>query len=196
MTAHGYAVIRPRRCASVAADANYPVRFNWLFMRVLLAAVLLLVDCAGCATRTVPGPTSPPEHRAEKPAAATRVQSSAPDEIDSLNQRYAKVRAMRTLRGKATYYSESLAGSVMASGERYDPNRAQAAHRTLPFGTIVRVTRSDSNQSVVVRISDRGPFGGHGRIIDLSYAAADRLGITRAGVADVRVEVLEIPSKR
>ena len=84
----------------------------------------------------------------------------------------------------------------MASGERYDPNRAQAAHRTLPFGTIVRVTNVHSNESVVVRIVDRGPFGGKGRIIDLSYGAAKRIGLVRAGVADVRVDILQLPIPR
>jgi rare lipoprotein A len=84
----------------------------------------------------------------------------------------------------------------MASGEHYDPNRAQAAHRTLPFGTIVRVTNVSSNDSVVVRIVDRGPFGGKGRIIDLSYAAARKIGIVRAGVADVRVDILQLPVHR
>jgi len=80
----------------------------------------------------------------------------------------------------------------MASGEVYQPDGAQAAHRTLPFGTIVRVTMVESKRSVIVRITDRGPYG-KGRIIDVSYAAAERLGLIRAGVAAVRVDVLEMP---
>ena len=80
----------------------------------------------------------------------------------------------------------------MASGERYDPALAQAAHRTLPFGTIVRVTDRKSGKAVVVRITDRGPYG-KGRIIDLSHAAAERIGLLRQGVTDVRVDVLELP---
>ena len=80
----------------------------------------------------------------------------------------------------------------MASGELYQPTRAQAAHRTLPFGTTVRVTNIKSNESVVVKIADRGPYG-KGRIIDLSYSAAERIGLIRPGVAEVRVDVLEMP---
>jgi rare lipoprotein A len=96
--------------------------------------------------------------------------------------------------GKATWYSDSLAGNSTASGEPYDPHELTAAHRTLPLGTRVRVTRLDGNErSVEVRINDRGPFGGHGRIIDLSRAAAEALDMIAAGVVRVRVEVLELP---
>lgn len=98
-------------------------------------------------------------------------------------------------RGLASYYSNSLAGNRTASGERYRPNDMTAAHRTLPFGTVVRVTRvADDGQvgpSVIVRINDRGPFGRGKRIIDLSYAAARELGILRAGV--VMVEIVARP---
>jgi rare lipoprotein A len=94
------------------------------------------------------------------------------------------------LEGRATYYSDALAGNHTANGERYDPRAMTAAHRTLKFGTQVRVTRRDTGSSVVVRINDRGPFGDRRRIIDLSRAAAQELGMIRAGVVDVSVEVL------
>lgn len=99
----------------------------------------------------------------------------------------------RVLLGKASYYANSLAGNKTASGERYDPRALTAAHRSLPFGTMVRVTRVDTGGSVVVRVTDRGPFAGadEGRIIDLSRAAAEKLEMLRAGVVDVRVEVIE-----
>jgi len=113
-------------------------------------------------------------------------------EIQELEHRFATAKVLRTYSGKATYYSRSLEGHKMASGERYDPNRAQAAHRTLPFGTIVRVTNLKSDASVVVRITDRGPYV-KGRIIDLSHSAAARIGLIQVGVADVRLEVLETP---
>lgn len=95
--------------------------------------------------------------------------------------------------GRASYYSDTLAGNPTASGEPYDPAALTAAHRTLPFGTRVRVTRLDDERSVEVRINDRGPFGRRDRIIDLSRAAAERLGMIRAGVIRVRIEVLELP---
>jgi rare lipoprotein A len=78
----------------------------------------------------------------------------------------------------------------MASGERYDPSLPFAAHRTLPFGTVVRVTRVSNGKTVVVRITDRGPFGSSRLTIDLSRAAAERLDMIRAGVVEVRIEVL------
>jgi rare lipoprotein A len=97
----------------------------------------------------------------------------------------------RILEGRASYYSDALAGNRTANGERYNPRAMTAAHRTLKFGTQVRVTRRDTQRSVVVRINDRGPFGDRRRIIDLSRAAAQALGMIRAGVVDVEVEVLD-----
>lgn len=108
-----------------------------------------------------------------------------------LLQRYEGKPAVQVLKGKATYYANSLAGRKTASGEVYDPSVFSAAHRTLPFGTVVRVVRTDTNKYVYVRITDRGPFAGGGRVIDLSYVAAQRLGMIRAGVVPVRLEVLK-----
>ena len=94
------------------------------------------------------------------------------------------------LEGEATYYSDAFAGRPTTSGERYDPSRRTAASRDLPFGSIVRVKRQDNSAQVLVRINDRGPFGNHKRILDLSRAAAKDLGILKRGVAPVRAEVL------
>jgi rare lipoprotein A len=91
-------------------------------------------------------------------------------------------------KGLATYYADSLAGNKTASGERYDPGALTAAHRTLPFGTVVEVTRSDG-RSVRVRINDRGPFASKKRIIDLSRRAAEELGMIRDGVVSVTVTI-------
>ncbi|MNP62949.1 RlpA-like protein precursor [compost metagenome] len=92
--------------------------------------------------------------------------------------------------GKASYYGKRHAGKRTASGERYDPGALTAAHRSLPFGTRVRVTNLDNDRSVVVRINDRGPFV-RGRIIDISRRAADAIGMVRSGVAPVRVQSLD-----
>ena len=89
--------------------------------------------------------------------------------------------------GLATWYAT---GTMTASGERFDKRAMTAAHRTLPFGSMVRVTHRRSGRSVKVRINDRGPFGSKKRIIDVSQAAAERLGIIDEGVAPVTVEVL------
>ena len=92
--------------------------------------------------------------------------------------------------GAASYYADRFHGRQTASGERYDRNAYTAAHRRLPFGTKVQVTRLDTGSSVEVRINDRGPFV-KGRVIDLSYAAAKRLGMLRKGVVKVRVVSLD-----
>ena len=88
--------------------------------------------------------------------------------------------------GVASYYADRLHGRRTASGERYDRNAYTAAHRRLPFGTHVQVIKLDNGNSVDVRINDRGPFV-KGRVIDLSYAAAKKLGMLRKGVVKVRI---------
>jgi rare lipoprotein A len=92
-------------------------------------------------------------------------------------------------RGMATFYGDEQ-GTQTASGERFDKHKLTAAHRTLPLGTRVRVTNTKNGRSVEVRINDRGPFGGHGRIIDVSEAAARQLDMIAAGVVPVTLEVL------
>jgi rare lipoprotein A len=91
--------------------------------------------------------------------------------------------------GLASWYGKSFHGKVAASGERYDAEALTAAHRTLPFGTNVRIRRVEGGNSVVVRINDRGPYSGD-RLIDVSEAAARRLGMTDSGVVKVALEVL------
>ena len=93
--------------------------------------------------------------------------------------------------GQASYYGNEPGegGPLTANGERYNSSELTAAHRTLPFGTRVRVTSPNTGRSVVVRINDRGPFVG-GRIIDLSVGAARAIGLTNSGVGTVRMDVL------
>jgi rare lipoprotein A len=93
--------------------------------------------------------------------------------------------------GQASFYGNEPGegGPLTANGERYNPGGLTAAHRTLPFGTRVRVTSPNTGRSVVVRINDRGPFIG-GRIIDLSVGAARALGLTSSGVGTVRMDIL------
>jgi rare lipoprotein A len=95
--------------------------------------------------------------------------------------------------GIASWYGERLQGRRTASGEIFDRQALTAAHRTLAFGSIVRVTEIQSGESVDVRINDRGPMNG-ARIIDLSYAAARKLGIVRRGVARVKLSVIDLGS--
>ncbi len=92
-----------------------------------------------------------------------------------------------TQEGMASWYGNNHHGKTTANGEAFDMNAMTAAHRSLPFGTVVRVTNLSSKRAVKVRINDRGPYS-NGRIIDLSAQAARELGITDHGVARVRIE--------
>lgn len=92
--------------------------------------------------------------------------------------------------GMASYYGRQFDGHRTASGERFDMSELTAAHRTLPFGSKVRVTNSATGASVVVRINDRGPFS-RGRLIDVSRAAAERLGLIAPGSGRVTLTLLE-----
>lgn len=92
--------------------------------------------------------------------------------------------------GIASYYSEEFHGRKTSNGETFDMNKLTAAHKTLPFNSVVRVTNRDNGKSVVVRINDRGPFVDE-RIIDLSLAGARAIGIVGTGTAPVILEVLE-----
>lgn len=129
---------------------------------LVLSAVLLLGACGH----------SRPAHRQTHPAPPTD-----------------DARVLSSETGIASWYGEPYHGRRTASGEVYNMYDLTAAHRTLEFGTWVRVTRDDTGADVEVRINDRGPFI-HGRIIDLSYAAAQRIGLEIDGVAPVRVDIL------
>jgi rare lipoprotein A len=91
--------------------------------------------------------------------------------------------------GQASWYGPGFYGNRTANGEVFRPGTLTAAHRTLPFGTRVRVTNLWNGRSTVVRINDRGPFHGN-RVIDLAHGAAQQLGLISSGVADVKIEVL------
>ena len=99
------------------------------------------------------------------------------------------VNAQRMVDGQATYYGSRSHGRKTASGETFNKNEMVCAHRTLPFGTRVRVTNKKNGRSVVVRVIDRGPFG-KGKVIDLSPAAARQLDMIKAGVVPVHLEVV------
>lgn len=92
--------------------------------------------------------------------------------------------------GKASFYADKFEGKPTASGEKYRHNKLTAAHKTLPFGTKVKVTNLGNNLTVEVIINDRGPYV-DGRIIDLSKSAAEKLGFINQGLADVKIEVVD-----
>jgi rare lipoprotein A len=167
-----------RRCALRAASGarrrREPRYFSALLgarrrrePRYAFSALLVFVVAAvGCATTTPPSPSTIREVPTGPRAGVVGVQE-----------------------GKASWYGREQHGHLTANGEHFDMYALTAAHRTLHMNTHVRVTNLHNGRSVVVRINDRGPYS-HGRIIDLSYAAAKQLGMIDSGVALVRVEVL------
>ncbi len=92
--------------------------------------------------------------------------------------------------GKASFYADKFEGRPTASGEKYKHNKLTAAHKSLPFGTKVKVTNIANNQKVEVVVNDRGPYV-EGRIIDLSKSAAEQLGFVNQGLAEVHVEIID-----
>lgn len=105
--------------------------------------------------------------------------------IGFLNERYGH-------KGVASWYGEECRGKKTASGEIYDPDKFTAAHRRLPFGTLVKVTNLENEREVTVRINDRGPYIRR-RIIDLSLAAARQLGIVEKGLTRVKIDIIMRP---
>lgn len=97
----------------------------------------------------------------------------------------------QVLQGQSSYYGKKFHGRKTANGEIFDMHKLSAAHRFLPFGTVVEVTNMSNNRSVRLHINDRGPFVKN-RILDLSYAAARKLGMIGSGVADVKIRIIQL----
>jgi rare lipoprotein A len=154
---------------------------------VALAAVAITLSTAAVqADARLPRPASvaPPP----APSLSAAPASTAPKKTASPSRAH-------LLRGIASWYGSMLDGRLTASGERFDMHAMTACHPTLPFGTVVRVLDLRNKKSVVVRINDRGDLA-PGRIIDLSYAAAEQLNITEAGLAPVALEIISLGHPR
>lgn len=150
-------------------------------------SLALILLAAGCAPALSVSPTVLPAVSAAVAATAdatAAVRTPAPAPAAAASQATASV-----ISGNASWYGPGFAGRHTASGEIFDPAQLTAAHRTLPFNTRVRVTHVATGQSVIVRINDRGPFKDN-RLIDLSRAAADAIGLTASGVGQVQMEIL------
>ncbi len=120
--------------------------------------------------------------------AATNPQPSAVHDQGPETKKAPKKRHWYQI-GRASWYGEDFQGQQTASGEDYDMNKLTCAHRSLPLGSIVRVTNLNNHKSVVVRVNDRGPMP-QNRIVDLSYAAARFLGFSNRGTAPVRIDLV------
>jgi len=180
-------------------NLNTPLRI-WLLAGV--SSVMLAALVGMIATRTVLA-----DARLSRPVAtmtvAPPVASPTPDSLAAQQaatvERQLAVKAQQAaikrgdrLHGIASWYGGVFNGRFTASGERYDMFAMTACHPTLPFGTVVRVVNLRNKRSVVVRITDRGDLVDEGRIIDLSYGAAQKLAMTQAGLAKVDLEVLSL----
>ena len=178
---------------------------NAILVRVLLALVFcaIFTSCSHHKTASVAIPDVPPPSAIETPGTSPTARSIAQpnpsenpgDDSDSdLEALHLPPNAKPILveTGIASWYGPPYNNRRGSDGKIYNMNAMTAAHRTLPLGSIVRVTNLKTGHSAIVRITDRGPFI-EGRILDLSLAAAKKTDVQRAGLAEVRLEVLETP---
>jgi rare lipoprotein A len=162
---------------------------HWIYILAGTSSIALAAGVVTFSTQAVHA-----DARLPKPAiTAAPIQNATPSSLAPQKT----VTELRTdkLQGIASWYGAVLNGHRTASGERFDMHAMTACHPTLPFGSLVRVIDHDTKKSVVVRINDRGVLD-EGRIIDLSYAAAEKLHIVKTGLARVDVEVLSLGHPR
>jgi rare lipoprotein A len=174
-------VIRRR---SGASCLNTPLRI-WLLAGISSAVLAVVVVCI--ATRPVQANVLVPPPAASVPPSVPVVVQTAPESRTPGRTIAAQHQAL--LRGIASWYGDTFDGRITASGERFDMYAMTACHPTLPFGSLVRVVNLKNGRSVVVRITDRGDLP-EGRILDLSFAAAEKLAMTDSGLAPVVLDVL------
>jgi rare lipoprotein A len=143
----------------------------------VLAALTLIAAAPAHAQGAAPQPPAAPAAAAPAAAAPAAAAPAASPQVET---------------GKLAWYGRKFAGRRTASGEPYNPDALTMAHKTLPFGTYVKVTNLSNKRSVVLRVNDRGPTQGD-RVGDVSLAAARRLGMTKAGVIDAELAVTAAP---
>jgi rare lipoprotein A len=143
-------------------------------------SLITIIILSSCATKTI---------KANRTNEIEKVSTSVYQYKEKRETIPAKQNFHKIMYGKASYYGAEFHGKKTASGEIYDMNAKTAAHRTLPFNTMVKVTDMKTHNSDIVRINDRGPYSSN-RVIDLSYASAKKLGIIDRGVANVRIEIV------
>ncbi len=172
----------------------FPSRDPAMFRRFLTSGLAALV--LTCSTIVLANDADEPladEYRMQEGADAQALPAPAAEQTAISQASAAVVQAAtavaQTFVGIVSFYGREFAGRTTANGERFDPGILTMAHRTLAFGTLVRVTNLNNQRSVVVRVNDRGPFVG-GRVGDLSAGAANLLGMLGAGVVQARLDVL------
>ncbi len=164
--------------------------------RLAAIAVLAASPAIAAAPEALPAPAAdafeqyflPFEALPDAPDPASQPASDAVD-LDQVEAE-AEADAQFLGTGRASFYGTKFHGRPTASGQRFDMHKLTAAHRTLPFGSKLRVTNERNGKSVIVTVNDRGPFH-HNRVLDLSRAAAKEVGMVNAGSANVRLELLK-----
>ncbi|TDJ34464.1 MAG: septal ring lytic transglycosylase RlpA family protein [Gammaproteobacteria bacterium] len=162
--------------------------------------IVLLAACGGTPSKDQDSAPRNPPDVSDVPDAVPKKEPPSrygnPESYVALGKRYYVLDSSRgyVKRGEASWYGTKFHGRRTSSGEAYNMYAMSAAHKSLPLPTYVRVTRLDNGRSVIVRVNDRGPFA-NGRIIDLSYAAAVKLGMQKTGTARVEVRAID-PSDR
>jgi rare lipoprotein A len=164
-----------------ARGANTGARL--LGIAAILLALLFLTGCAGRQPAASRQPAPSVQPGPEPPAESAKRDAGTPSVIPTPHE------GVPFEEGKASWYGAPFHGRQASNGEIYDMNKLTAAHRTLPFNTVVRVTNLTNGKSTTVRITDRGPFVDN-RIIDLSYAAAREIESIGPGVVPVRLDIL------
>jgi len=183
----GIAQIPPPESPSrdIQSSGKLTVCLRWSAQGLLAALIVLLVTGCHHKVQQAYQPPPPPPHRSGSTATA---RNTPPPTRTYPNEATGKPTLVET--GMASWYGT---GKRAADGSVFDKNALTAAHKTLPMGTTIRVTNLANNESVVVRITDRGPFV-NGRVLDLSEGAAKQIDLYRMGVAKVRIEAFAHPS--
>ncbi len=151
----------------------------------VVAAALAVLSVQVFAQTGAPAPTAP---TAVAPAPVAPALATVPAAKEA-PAKMAKATGDHALEGKLAFYSNKFRGRKTANGERFNPAAMTMAHRTLPFGSMVKVTNVKNKRSVVVRVNDRGPST-QDRIADVTSAAARKLGMTKAGVVEAKLELV------
>lgn len=185
------------RVCLAAAEIAYTSRFSPTPRGVSISSKF--VTCCLVAFLTLIGPGAHAQSVPEAPPSVAAALEPTPDAVTATatsasvatatTVAAAVVTGIDALEGKVSYFASKFTGRKTASGERFNPNEMTMAHKTLAFGTRVRVTNLLNGKSVQVRVNDRGPFVA-GRVADLSHAAARQLDLLRLGVAHARLEIL------
>ena len=158
----------------------------------MVAKVFVLVETVFlCLAALVLAPSVNPTRAAYNPPQATSAPTAKPVAAPRTTGQPKPLAVWECI---TSWYGEDFDGLPTANGETYDMHAATAAHPTLPLGSIIRIVNTRNHRSEVVRINDRGPYV-EGRELDVSYEVARRLGFDQRGLAKVRLELLEVPSR-